>query len=203
MWTDVVLLLALATAFSCLRCYIDVRSRAQVQPRACQGEAFILYVLVSAVGNALTTRLAASLLSKQLSTTLQPMLPLFAAFAGVFAFEGVVSRTNITVFGKGALAIEDWIAKARDNAVAQANVRQVQLSRQEQLTVATALQALPDAELNVYIAQHLGPEAMPQLEAAAAQASADPALYKAMMLASGKPEAAAVILRDVQRRQHS
>src|SRR5262249_41825222 len=87
--------------------------------------------------------------SKQLPDSLQFMLPLFSPFAGVFAFESVLKHANITVYGRGALTIEEWITKARDNAEARANAKEVQSITRERLDAAYKLKALPQSELTL------------------------------------------------------
>ena len=87
--------------------------------------------MLFAAGNTIATLLASVILSTKLPASVHVGLPFFSAFLGVFAFHGILSHTNITMFGKGALTFEDWLAKARANTVAQANARYVQLTNQQ------------------------------------------------------------------------
>src|SRR6266571_8123316 len=68
----------------------------------------------SITGNSVATFLASNLLSQKFAPGL---VALCSAFLGVFAFQGVLSNTNITLFGKKALTFEEWMTKARDNAI--------------------------------------------------------------------------------------
>lgn len=195
---EVIVPLVLAIGFSYLRCFVDIQKSTNVRTRACHSGTFFLYVLMVIVGNSVTTFLALGILREQLPDGLQFMLPFFSPFAGVFAFESVLKHANITVYGKGALTIEEWITKARDNAEARANAKEVQLITREQLDAAYKLKELPENELNTHVAYYLGAQVIEQLEAAAQQAQADPALYKAMTLASDKPENVRAILQTVR-----
>lgn len=186
-----------ALVITCVSCFIEVVNRAKVSAKACFGTAFLMYLVLAIAGNGIATLLASSIFSTQLPSSLQPWTPFFSAFLGVFAFQGVLSHTNITVF-KSALTFEDWIAKARDNAVADAVATHVQRTNQLRLNVATVLRGLPVEELNSYIALYLGPTAVEQLETAATQAHADPALYKALTLSSAKPGETDAIIRSRQ-----
>jgi hypothetical protein len=47
-----------------------------------------------------------------------------AALIGVFGFHGIIKNVNVSIYGKGFLTLDDWISKARDNAVAATNTAQ-------------------------------------------------------------------------------
>lgn len=119
---------------------------------------------------------------------------MWAAFLGVFGFQGVLTRINITMFGQGVLTIEDWIKKAEEAAIASANESLTTTTFAEAERIAKLLAKLPASELNTHVATHLGSDVLQELETAAAANNADPELLKAKALASQKPrEAKAVI----------
>jgi hypothetical protein len=152
---DLLWSIILAVVLTVLVGFVDIPYRAKTPIKACFVGALVTYIMLFAAGNTIATLLASVILSAKLPSSVQSGLPFFSAFLGVFAFHGVLSNTNITMFGKGALTFEDWLGKARTNTVAQANVRYVQLTNQQRLTAAYVLKDLPEDELNTYIAQYL------------------------------------------------
>lgn len=188
--------LLLSLIFTSLICLIEIPSRSKASVRACLGWSFVLYVLIFIVGNATATLLAPPLVPQDLLAALAGWAPLLYAFAGVFAFQGVLGNTNVTFFGQGVLTIEEWIAKARDNAVANAVKKQARLELHSAQQCAEELrEKLSAAELNTYVARYMAPETVRKLEADALNANADPALYKALWFAMEKPEEAAAVAR--------
>jgi hypothetical protein len=133
-------------------------------------------------------------LNKGLGGKLPGPVWMWAAFLGVFGFQVILTRVNITVFGQGVLTIEDWIAKAQDAAVVRANeiLRDARFAEAE--IVASRLAKLPIADLNAHVTTHLGATVIKDLEAAALAANANAALLKAQALATQKPyEAKAIV----------
>jgi len=188
--------LLLSLLFTSLICLIEIPSRSKASLRACLGGSFVVYVLIFIVGNATATLLAPPLAPTDLSAALAGWAPLFYAFSGVFAFQGILGNTNVTFFGQGVLTIEEWVAKARDNAVANAVKKQARLELHYAQQCAEDLrEKLSPAELNTYVARYMNPETVKKLEADAANANADPGLYKALWFAMEKPEEAAAVAR--------
>src|SRR6266545_2847916 len=118
---------------------------------------------------------------------------IWAAFLGVFGFQGILTRINVTVFGKGVLTIEDWIAKAEETAVARANEIYTDARFAQAQKTAGKLASLPEADLNAHVTTHLGIAVIAELEKAAKDAKANAALLKAQALASQKPNEAKAI----------
>ena len=134
----------LAVVFTLLISPVEIRVRAkQADLRDCLGSPFLFYAVILALGNIVAALLAFPLLDGQLAQSLSDFSPLMAAFAGVFAFEGVLSNTNITVFGKGVLTIDDWIEKARSSAVEFAVEKHARSLQDAVLKAADALRSLP------------------------------------------------------------
>jgi len=126
-------------------------------------------------------------------------LPFVYAFFGIFAFEGVMSNTNVNFFDKGVLTIQDWIRKARDPAVASALERQVQRGQNLITQSADTLARLDEAKLNTYIAQFLGADVVQQIELDAQASNADVKLYKALTLASKAPKETVAIMKNLKK----
>lgn len=178
-----------AAVFTILISLVEVKSEAKTSFSAIFTVPLLLYTSIYLIGNLFAT-LAASLLQEaQLGDLQGEWVPFVHAFAGVFAFQGVLGHTNLTVYGQGLLTIEDWIAKARDGAVASAAERQLRLSEKRAIEYAHVLSTLPDDKLNAYIAQHLGPDAIAALEEQVPDGT-DIALYKAQALAYNDPDRA-------------
>ncbi len=115
------------------------------------------------------------------------------AFIGVFGFEALLQKINLTFDGKGVLTINDWIVKARNNAVASAIKAQADAEHERAQLLAQRLRTIPEDELNAHILTLLGKSPL-ELDNAARAAAANPILYKALALAYGVPERAAAIV---------
>lgn len=163
--------------------------------RECVGSAFFLYALIFLVGNAVAALLASVLLADALPRTLIFWFPFIWAFSGVFAFQGVISNANITLFGKGVLTIEEWIGKARDRAVAAALEAHTRNEQDAALKAAAVIRELPIDELNAHLLQEFGAAALADIERLAQQSGADPKYYKALELAKKHPAKAAALVR--------
>src|SRR5207248_2674452 len=118
-----------------------------------------------------------------------------AAFFGVFAFQGVLRNMNVTIFNKGVMTIQDWIAKASDSAVAAAIAKQARLDLARQRAIVERLMEMPIEEVNTYVLQLLGSNTGAALDEAARREHADKKLYKALELASKVPDQLDAIAR--------
>lgn len=177
----------LAVLASLLIALIEIPFRSKATVRACCGVTFWLYLGVIAFGNVVTSLIALTLLKASLPAGLENWHPLFAAFAGVFAFEAVLGNTNITVFDKGVLTIQDWVSKARDVAVEAAIARNVSMQRAVALATTERLMQLPEDKLNAHILQCFGAGSVAALEEAAKANKSDSKYYKALELATKEP----------------
>lgn len=113
--------LFLSTLFTLLAVTIEVSYKlrkgsetwARWRTTACFTRSFWVYCLLAAIFNA-----AGTLLALEYVPTLYPeffedlgYLSYFvSALLGVFAFEGVLANTNITIFNKNAMVIQTWSA---------------------------------------------------------------------------------------------
>jgi hypothetical protein len=115
------------------------------------------------------------------------------AFLGVFGFEVLLQNMNLTFFGKGMLSINDWISKARDNAVALAVENQAQAVNRESQSLAARLRQKPPADLNAQVVNCLGAARLTELVNTAKATGADESLVKALALANEAPDKARAI----------
>ncbi len=216
---DVLIAIVLAVAFSLLISVIEVayQSKARSVRLCCGSMWYSLYVLILILGNFATTLAAAAIMKPTIlgratapATAPEPHsgapiappisagLPWFwYAFVGVFAFEAVLQRVNVTFVDHGFLTISDWINKARDGAVASAIASQVDAQVKREQALASKLvqaQNLSDADLNTYVQNWLGPARVQELEQAAQANNANPRLAKAIALATGAYDRAATLL---------
>jgi len=183
-------------AFTLLIAPIDVVVRAkQADLKDCFGPAFWFYLLILLIGNVVAALLALPLLEQQMKDS--PALPFVAAFAGVFAFQGVLSNTNVSLFGKGVLTIDDWIDKARTASVGAAITKHARNERDAIMRMATALQALDDDQLNTHLLNSGGPTiVIGDIEARATSSGANVKLYKALILATEYPDHARAVVQS-------
>jgi hypothetical protein len=128
----------------------------------------------------------------RLSATLELYYFLFAAFAGVFAFQSILKNMNVTILDKGVLTIQDWIDKARSAATAAAILRDIERTDLARGDLAKRLADIDDNKLNAFVASKLpaaaGINIVPQLDASAKANGADPKLYKAYALVAVVPQ---------------
>jgi hypothetical protein len=186
----------IAVALSLLIAFIEIPSKSKSQLRACLVSASASYWLVLSFGNVITTLLA-SLAVVKLPASLAPYYPVLTPFFGVFGFETVLKNTNITMFDKGVLTIQNWIEKASNAAVAAAIAKQEDIKESEDTMLVEKLMMLSEIEINTRVLRKMGDHAVGDLDAAAKASSADPKRYKVFQLVStlNRSERAA-LLRD-------
>lgn len=171
---------------------IELPNQAKTRPSACLNWSSLIYSCISLLGFGATTLLAASLVGSKI-----PGWPIFwHVFFGVFGFQILLKQTNITVFDKGVLTIQDWIQKALDNAVAESLKKEVSQKNLATIETANKLRLLPEKDLNLYVEQFLGTGSVEQLGEGARKSSADSRHYKAFALAKQKPQNAAAIVKN-------
>jgi hypothetical protein len=224
MATNVLIAIGLAVGLTLLIAIIEIlfQSKLRNVRLCCCTMGFVFYVLVLIIGNVASTLVAHSLVTALVaqpaanpSAGTQPAaagqpadkpgvaravfasVPWFwAAFLGVFAFEAILQRINLTFFDKGVLTISDWISKARDGAVAAAvkSHATALVRRERQLADRIAGNTnLTDQDLNAHVHNVLGAGRVQELEQAAAASSANPRLIKALALAAGDYDRASTL----------
>lgn len=185
-WTSMVyanLNLVLACLFTLLLVTIQLLQSADCSMRAMASMHSLLYLLIFVIGNIMATILAAEMLAQQLSNELSAYAPFLQAFAGVFSFQFVLGNTNISVFQKDVLAINDWITQAKQLAIQKAQERQIELDDAALIVNTNKLSRLDEEQLNLYLKTQLN-EDIDKLEQDAAASHIPANKYKAMILAS-------------------
>lgn len=191
----------ISVLLTCITVSIEIIYLSQARIRACISSRFALYFLIQALGNGMATLLASVFLADKLPESIQKWNPVIFAFFGVFAFEGIMSNTNLTFFDKGVLTIQNWINKGRDPAVAYAIKQNAQLEENEVIRFAHTLRdTVSLKELNTYLSNTITPEELARIEADASKSGSDPHLYKALELARRNPSQSAAILKEKRRR---
>lgn len=99
------------------------------------------YVFVMAIGNIITTLTASSFIDdliaeKQNSFFSRGPVWLWYSFIGVFGFEIIIQRINISIFDKGLLTVSDWITKAKNTSVSATLERASELNLMEKQQLA-------------------------------------------------------------------
>lgn len=144
----------------------------------------VVYLVIIALGNTITTLLASATLTEQLPTALRNGFG-YAAI-GVFGFEFILKNLNLTFSDKGVLTISDWITKAKDSAVADVVKAGVELKEAQAITVSEKLKNLPEEELNTHLLIELGTAEFTALDAQLKLMPIDARLYKAQAFAKLK-----------------
>lgn len=186
--------IAMAMAMSLVLANIQLIREAKTSPRAIIGLELGFYFCIVAFGYAATTLLASTLTSR-FPVGLKDYFPFISAFLGVFGFESILKNTNVTMFDRGVLTIQDWTERALTVAGAAAIARQQRYDSRRQALVVAILMNFANDRLNALVLSKLG-DKVRDLEAAAVANQADPKRYKAMQLAAAYsiPEAQALIL---------
>lgn len=174
--------IAIAIAISSIIVAIEVPSKAKSSLRAC-GLPTLLYLGIFVLGNALATLFAFYLLTDEILGPLAPLRAFPAAFAGVFAFQGILTNTNISFLQKDVLTFENWVNLARDGAIAGANKKQIGIDEVRLIKTASKLKDVDEQVLNAHIAG-LKDTSVADLEAAAQKDNSDRRYYKALYLVS-------------------
>ncbi len=171
-----------AVGFSVLIGLIEIRHRSGVRFRyLIPDSGFLTYLLILVIGNVVATLCATSVPAPS------PDMPrwFWSAFVGVFAFEMIIQRLNVTFNGDGFLTVSDWINKARDSAVADAVVGANDRCEQDAQALARKLAAFTGPLLDTHVVSILGQSALDQMNAQIAAGNLDDGLYKGLALASG------------------
>jgi hypothetical protein len=193
--SDLGLAVLSAAIFSLLICLIEIKFLSKAWFKACITASAFFYLLILLVGNAATTLLAAATISAKSPAPLALGFKWFwYAFIGVFAFEALLQNINLTFVGKGVLSINDWISKARDNAVASAIDSQTNAGLKRAQQTANKLKLLSEQELNTHVLTALSADRLKELQNSAQTQNADVRLLLALSLAYNAPEAAAAIV---------
>jgi hypothetical protein len=187
-----------AAVLTLLICIIEIPARSKAGFKACfLNWPFPVYAFILVVGNCVATLLSSLFI--KLPGQLIAYSAFLSAFFGVFAFQVIMSNTNITFLGKGVLTIDDWISKARDYAIAAAIQQQTQSEDQAINATARELTVLDEGRLGTYMEAKLGAEDFAAINVAASRHGADAKLYKALAFAKKDLASAINLVRDIKK----
>jgi hypothetical protein len=144
-----------AAVFTFLTTLLEIKFRAQSSIwSAVYNQHYILFVALQLAGNVVSTLIATYLLLDKFPENYVWFLPFIFAFAGVFAFEGVMSNSNIKILDHDVLKFQEWIGKARDSVVARAIKKEAEKETFSKTTLANRMKHYcPLAEIETYL-QH-------------------------------------------------
>jgi hypothetical protein len=172
---------------------IEVRFISKSDLRDQVSWSFAFYLALAIVGSTATTLLAEAVTKGK---SLPGAAWFWYAFIGVFGFEAIIKRLNLTLFDAPALTISEWMEKARDGAVAQAIESSTNKAHARRQELAGRLRKLPDKDLRTYAVTHLGQEPVKTLEAATAASGTDLSLHFALALAGERANDAEAIVKS-------
>jgi hypothetical protein len=191
--------LAWVVGLTLLVSLIDIASRSKANLRSSSsGSPFLLYFGILGTGNCVAGIL--SFIVVQLPASLFLAGNFLHAFFGVFAFQGILSNTNITFLDKGVLTIDAWIGKARDTAVAAAIAEDALQQQQLRNKIALTLTQMDEGELDVFMDNHLGKDVFEAITAAAIKHGTNAKLYKGLEFATRKPDAASALAKGLVKK---
>jgi hypothetical protein len=198
--TDSVVIQAVAWSvfFSIIAGFVELQFRSKADLRSCFAWSSFLYIVLLAFFNTLAAAIAATLLNGKLPGG-PSLTPVFFALFGVFAFQTVLSNTNITIFEKGVLEFQEWTGKARDPAVTVVQQRQVQRVSNRATDLANQVMKIDDGKLTTLVLDAFGQDAGEKLlqdsENYRAKYHADAKLYLALAFARTFPDRTASAIR--------
>lgn len=120
---------------------------------------------------------------------------LWYASVGVFGFEVILKNLNVTMFGKGVLTINDWIQKAQNITVSEANKSHSIKSNAKVTSLANALRnKLSDTDLKTYAVAAIGDTEVQQLVQSTSATGGDEKLALGLAIASDDADNARAII---------
>ena len=198
---DIQLALVISSLLSVLLSLIQIASQSKVYiVKSYFTVLLAFYVLIMIVGNVLTTLISASVIENYTTSAsngseqgrillVGPLWIWYSAF-GVFGFEALIQKMNITFFDKGVLSINDWITKAKNSATAATLERAADLEIINILNLATELHnQLDKAGIHTLASNNLGNDRYQDaLNGIQGNNNIDPELYLTHILANESPK---------------
>ncbi|MBC6409647.1 MAG: hypothetical protein GDA42_04200 [Ekhidna sp.] len=128
---------------------------------------FAFYILVMMIGNIITTLLSVSIVDNYMTKKddtneinqlfLIGPIWIWYSFFGVFGFEAIIQKINITFFNQGVLSINDWLTKAKRAATAATLEKVVELSFEHTQKLAKQLAETKDtSDIHTFALVKLG-----------------------------------------------
>ncbi|QIN83746.1 hypothetical protein GBA63_14715 [Rubrobacter tropicus] len=124
-----------------------------------------------------------------------------AAFAGAFILEFVLANTNVTVFGRGVFAFQQWMELLRGPSMTSVRRRHAQMTKSLQRRMEDTKAEYTEEELQPYFLKSMGTDELRSLEEDAREAGADPKKYKVMQWVERHPDEARSLAERAKRRK--
>lgn len=158
----------LSSILSLLLAFIQITTDAKTSDvRGLLTLSFVFYALIVIFGNIITTLASASIIDNYFSVSYdsvggnqiilsEPTWIWYSTF-GVFGFEAIIQKINITFFDQGVLSINDWLTKAKKSATAATLDKIVNLEIQDAKKLALGLIRTKDsASIHTFASIKLG-----------------------------------------------
>lgn len=161
----------------------------------------VIYFLILFLGNVITTLITASYIESgeaiQGISLFQSYSWFWFSIIGVFCFETIIQNINITYYEKAVLTISDWIAKAKDRAVAKVIEKNIEIEQDEIQLLSSKILKLPESEINTHILDYLGNDRFEKIKKLIDENSEiDPLLIKSKALAQEAFDEISSVLRS-------
>lgn len=191
-----ILAILLTTLLTFILTIVELMYSSKGRVRACINAKYPFYLIIQLIGNIVTTLLASYLLSDKLPTNITQWFPIFFSFSGVFAFELVLSNTNINLFDNKILSFQDWILKAKDPVVARAIKKETEyLEKDETKMILELCEKVPSDYLRNILYNSLDTESKKQFEEdISAKNPSEKKIYVCQMFAISSPIKAKTLL---------
>lgn len=195
----------LTTAATFVTTVVDIMSASKSRIRSCINSKYPFYLIIQLFGNILSTVLASYLISDTLPESINAWKPVIISFLGIFAFEYILSNTNINLFDKKVLTFQDWVYKAKDPTTVRAVQKDLQHTEAEEVKLINALRNHTTLEeINTFLFSNLENEEIEQLEADILlynreRTNINVHLYKCKELVSRFPNKAEALLQDKKK----
>lgn len=180
---DLIWAVVIAVLLSLLIACIEIPTRSKTRLLSCVVIESFFYFVVLSFGNAVTTVLA-SLAVVKMPDSLSPYGYILCPFFGVFGFETILKNTNVTMFDRGVLTIQNWIEKALNSAAGASIERDESLKQYRDDKLCKKIMTFTEEEINTRILNKLGSGIVEKLDAAAKASGANTKQYKALQLVS-------------------
>lgn len=184
----------LVVLFSTLVGFIEIVAQSKARMRACLTGLLLVYLTILTLGNTVTM-LAVSTLGFGSDGGVLELNPtwFWHPFLGVFGFRVLLQQINLKIAEQDVLSINEWITKARDNAVEASIEAQANSDKQSRQNLAYRLKNLSKSNLNTHVQQWLGSDRLNSLQKEANATGSDVQLMKALALAYESFEQASAI----------
>jgi hypothetical protein len=193
--SDIGIALLVSIPVTILLAFIQLVSDAERYDLRAYSTLFLFcYIVILCIGNVIAIAFSPVVLDSHLASlaTDPSKMPLkgpawfWYDVAGIFAFEALLKRVNVTIFDKGVLSISDWITKAKNSARAATIQKASTIETREKQQCGRQLydKYKGSNSIRTFVAQHL-PERYTKIEAfITARPTIDAELYLANILAN-------------------